>query len=148
MVEEAADYVWLFLSAVKVAAGAVEEFVWVAWSASGERGCGIFSPRQLYDRWRVMTLTIYGAAAVTFMMLMYAFERRGRRFILAYSGAPIFHCVSCDHRVVGGSPGGRDIPFGDGSAEGEWFATRLGAMTASTSTLPPAVALPENGNDQ
>ena len=32
-----------------------------------------------------MTLTIYGAAAVTFMMLMYAFERRGRRFILAFA---------------------------------------------------------------
>jgi hypothetical protein len=33
-----------------------------------------------------MALTIYGAAAVTFMMLMYAFERRGRRFILAFAG--------------------------------------------------------------
>jgi hypothetical protein len=32
-----------------------------------------------------MTLTIYGAAAVTFMMLMYAFERRGRSFILTFA---------------------------------------------------------------
>jgi hypothetical protein len=30
-------------------------------------------------------LTIFGAAAVTFMMLMYAFERRGPRFILAFA---------------------------------------------------------------
>jgi predicted membrane-bound mannosyltransferase len=30
-------------------------------------------------------LTIFGAAAVTFMMLMYAFERRDRRFILAFA---------------------------------------------------------------
>jgi hypothetical protein len=32
-----------------------------------------------------MGLTIYGAAAVTFMMLMYAFERRGRRVVLAFA---------------------------------------------------------------
>lgn len=30
-------------------------------------------------------LTIFGACAVTFMMLMYALERRGRRFILAFA---------------------------------------------------------------
>jgi hypothetical protein len=30
-------------------------------------------------------LTIYGACAVTFMMLMYALEARGRRFILAFA---------------------------------------------------------------
>jgi hypothetical protein len=30
-------------------------------------------------------LTVFGACAVTFMMLMYAFERRGRRFILAFT---------------------------------------------------------------
>ena len=29
-------------------------------------------------------LTAFGAAAVTFMMLMYALERRGRHFILAF----------------------------------------------------------------
>ena len=33
-----------------------------------------------------MLLTLYGVAALTFMMLMYALERRDRRFILA-SGA-------------------------------------------------------------
>ena len=31
-------------------------------------------------------LTVFGAAAVTLMMLMYALERRGRRFILAFAG--------------------------------------------------------------
>jgi hypothetical protein len=30
-------------------------------------------------------LTAFGAAAVTFMMLMYALERRGRRFVLAFA---------------------------------------------------------------
>jgi hypothetical protein len=31
-------------------------------------------------------LTVFGACAVTFMMLMYALERRGRQFILAFAG--------------------------------------------------------------
>jgi hypothetical protein len=30
-------------------------------------------------------LTVFGAVAVTFMMLMYALERRGRWFILAFA---------------------------------------------------------------
>ncbi len=30
-------------------------------------------------------LTAYGAAAVTFMMLMYALERRGSAFVLAFA---------------------------------------------------------------
>jgi hypothetical protein len=30
-------------------------------------------------------LTVFGAIAVTFMMLMYALEHRGRRFILAFA---------------------------------------------------------------
>lgn len=30
-------------------------------------------------------LTLFGAVALTFMMLMYALERRGRRFILAFA---------------------------------------------------------------
>lgn len=34
-------------------------------------------------------LTLYGACAVTFMMLMYALESRGRDFILAFA----FGCV-------------------------------------------------------
>ena len=30
-------------------------------------------------------ITIFGIAALTFMMIMYALERRGRRFILAFA---------------------------------------------------------------
>jgi hypothetical protein len=30
-------------------------------------------------------LTAFGAIALTFMMLMYALERRGRRFVLAFA---------------------------------------------------------------
>jgi hypothetical protein len=30
-------------------------------------------------------LTVFGAVAVTFMMLMYALERRGRGFVLAFA---------------------------------------------------------------
>ena len=32
-----------------------------------------------------MAVTLYGVAAVTFMMLMYALEQRGRGFILAFA---------------------------------------------------------------
>ena len=32
-----------------------------------------------------MALTIFGVVALTFMMLMYALERRGPRFILAFA---------------------------------------------------------------
>lgn len=32
-----------------------------------------------------MTVTIYGVCAVSFMMLMYALERRGRRFIAGFA---------------------------------------------------------------
>ena len=31
------------------------------------------------------TVTLFGVVAVTFMMLMYAMEARGRRFILAFA---------------------------------------------------------------
>ena len=30
-------------------------------------------------------VTLFGAVALTFMMLMYALERRGRRFVLAFA---------------------------------------------------------------
>ena len=32
-----------------------------------------------------MVLTVYGVLAVSFMMAMYALERRGRRFVLAFA---------------------------------------------------------------
>jgi hypothetical protein len=36
----------------------------------------------------VTTITLYGVVALTFMMVMYALEARGRRFILAF-------CIGC-----------------------------------------------------
>ena len=36
-----------------------------------------------------MAVTVFGVVAVTFMMAMYALERRGRRFILGFA----FGCV-------------------------------------------------------
>ena len=36
-----------------------------------------------------MAVTIFGVCAITFMMTMYAFERRHRRFVLAFA----FGCV-------------------------------------------------------
>jgi hypothetical protein len=32
-----------------------------------------------------MAVTLYGVAALTFMMIMYALERRGRGFVLAFA---------------------------------------------------------------
>ena len=32
-----------------------------------------------------MVVTLYGVAAVTFMMTMYAMERRGRRYVLGFA---------------------------------------------------------------
>ena len=32
-----------------------------------------------------MALTIYGVTVITFMMIMYALERRDRRFVLAFA---------------------------------------------------------------
>ena len=32
-----------------------------------------------------MLLTVFGVTALTFMMVMYAFERRDRRFVLAFA---------------------------------------------------------------
>jgi hypothetical protein len=38
-------------------------------------------------------LTLYGACAVTFMMLMYALESRGPAFILAFAGGCVLSSV-------------------------------------------------------
>ena len=65
------------------------------------------------------TVTIYGVCAVTFMMVMYALEPRGRRFILAFavgcllssaygflSGAWPFGVVEAIWAVVAAASGG------------------------------------------
>ena len=38
-------------------------------------------------------LTVYGACAVTFMMLMYALERRGPRFVLAFAAGCLLSSI-------------------------------------------------------
>lgn len=38
-------------------------------------------------------LTVFGACAVTFMVLMYALERRGRVFVLAFAGGCVASSV-------------------------------------------------------
>jgi hypothetical protein len=45
-------------------------------------------------------LTIFGAAAVSFMMFMYVLERRNRRFILAFA---------CDCLLSGARASSRDV---------------------------------------
>jgi hypothetical protein len=40
-----------------------------------------------------MAVTIYGVCAVTFMMTMYALERRRRAFILAFAGGCVLSSV-------------------------------------------------------
>jgi hypothetical protein len=49
-----------------------------------ERFLGVACPT--CRRWRPVTaVTLYGVAAVTLMLLMYALESRGRRFILLFA---------------------------------------------------------------
>ena len=40
-----------------------------------------------------MAVTIYGICALTFMMVMYALEGRGRSFILAFAGGCVLSSI-------------------------------------------------------
>lgn len=40
-----------------------------------------------------MAVTIYGVCAVSFMMIMYALERRGRRFVLGFAAGCVLSSV-------------------------------------------------------
>ncbi|HXY91858.1 MAG TPA: hypothetical protein VEP49_05235 [Acidimicrobiia bacterium] len=40
-----------------------------------------------------MAVTIYGVCALTFMMVMYALERRGRSFVLAFAAGCVLSSV-------------------------------------------------------
>ena len=40
-----------------------------------------------------MAVTAYGVVALTFMMSMYALERRGRRFVLAFAAGCVLSSV-------------------------------------------------------
>jgi hypothetical protein len=62
-----------------------------------------------------MVVTIYGVCALTFMMLMYALERRGRAFVLAFA----FGCaLSSAYGFLSGA-----WPFG--VVEGIWTVIAL-----------------------
>ena len=66
-------------------------------------------------------LTIFGACALTFMMLMYALERRGRAFVLAFA----FGCaLSSSYGFLSGA-----WPFG--VVEGIWTAIALRRYVAA-----------------
>lgn len=67
-------------------------------------------------------LTTYGVVALTFMMLMYAMERRGRKYILAFA-------IGCLLSSVYGFAAGT-WPFG--AVEATWFviATRRFSRSA------------------
>jgi hypothetical protein len=68
-------------------------------------------------------ITIYGAAAVTFMMIMYALEPRGRGFILAFA---IGCLLSSAYGFLSGA-----WPFGVVEAIWALVAVRRFAGTAS-----------------
>jgi len=67
-------------------------------------------------------LTLYGACAVTFMMLMYALESRGPAFILAFAGGCV---LSSSYGFLSGA-----WPFGvveliwSGIAVRRWWQVR------------------------
>jgi hypothetical protein len=73
-----------------------------------------------------VALTIYGATAVGFMMLMYALESRGRRFIAAFA-------LGCALSSVYGFLAGT-WPFG--VVEGIWSLVALRRYQSARSSLP------------
>ena len=77
----------------------------------------------------VLMLTVYGASALTFMMVMYALERRHRLFVLAFA-------VGCGLSSVYGFLAGT-WPFG--VVEAIWMVIAL----ARYSTLVRAPAMAE-----
>jgi len=68
-------------------------------------------------------LTLYGACALTFMMLMYALERRGRGFIVAFA-------IGCVMSSVYGFLAGT-WPFG--VVEAVWALVALRRAIATSS---------------
>jgi hypothetical protein len=68
-----------------------------------------------------MVVTIYGVCALTFMMLMYALEGRGRRFVLAFA---LGCALSSSYGFLSGA-----WPFG--VVEGIWTFIALRRYLAS-----------------
>jgi hypothetical protein len=73
-------------------------------------------------------LTLYGVVVITFMMLMYAFERRGRQFVLAFA----FGCAfSSSYGFLSGA-----WPFG--VVEAVWSVIALRRYLDLWRLSPPA----------
>jgi hypothetical protein len=69
-----------------------------------------------------MVLTIYGVAALTFMMLMYALEGRGRGFVVAFA---LGCALSSSYGFLSGS-----WPFG--AVEAVWTVLALRRYARAT----------------
>ena len=72
-----------------------------------------------------MALTVYGVLALSFMLAMYAFERRGRGFILAFAAGCAF---SSSYGFLSGA-----WPFG--VVEAVWTVVALRRYRAATHGL-------------
>lgn len=80
-------------------------------------------------------LTIFGACAVTFMMLMYALERRSRHFVLAFACGCVLSSI---YGFLAGT-----WPFGVVEAIWSVIALRryfqLSSEASGTETSPPSM---------
>jgi hypothetical protein len=72
-------------------------------------------------------MTVFGVAALTFMMLMYALEARGRRFIMGFA---LGCALSSAYGFLSGA-----WPFG--VVEAIWCVIALHRFAASRTTPPP-----------
>jgi hypothetical protein len=79
-----------------------------------------------------MVVTLYGVAALTFMMTMYALERRGRRFVLAFA---VGCALSSGYGFLSGA-----WPFGVVEAVWAVIAVRRYRDAPSTDVEPGTVA--------
>ena len=73
-------------------------------------------------------LTLYGVVVITFMMLMYAFEDRGRIFVLAFAVGCAF---SSSYGFLSGA-----WPFG--VVEAIWSVIAVRRYLSVRSSTPPA----------
>jgi len=76
----------------------------------------------------VDTITLFGVAALTFMMLMYALEQRGRAFILAFAAGC---ALSSAYGFLAGT-----WPFG--VVEAAWCAIAIKRFVQTGAAVPAA----------
>jgi hypothetical protein len=75
-----------------------------------------------------MVLTVYGACAVTFMMVMYALERRHRHFVLAFAAGCL---LSSAYGFLSGT-----WPFGVVEVLWSYIAIRRYRLASTTGATP------------